>query len=167
MPEPAANASTISRGIQQHDDVFNYSPEELASIGPEAIPPGLMPEPTPLHQKPAVPPFPDSRCRPSSLTMCALAEATQTPVDMPASVALGSLSACVAGRATIAPTHGWTEPLCLYVVTAMEPGNRKSAVFSAITSPVREIEQELIETARPIIAEAEALKEVKEGELAG
>lgn len=125
------------------------------------------PEPIPLNQKPAVPPFPDSAL-PSVIAdyVRGLAEATQTPVDMPASVALGSLSACVAGRATISPNDGWTEPLCLYVVTAMEPGNRKSAVFSAITSPVREIEQELIETARPIIAEAEALKEVKEGELA-
>lgn len=147
-------------------DVFNYTPEELASMGPEAIPRDSWPEPTPLHQKPAVPTFPIDSLPPVIADyVTTLAEATQTPIDMPASVALGSLAACVAGRATVQPSTGWTEPLCLYVVTAMEPGNRKSAVFSAITSPIREVEKELIETARPMIAEAEALKEIKEGNL--
>lgn len=147
-------------------DVFNYSPEELADMGPEAAPSELWPDPIPLNQRPAVPTFPVSALPPVIADyVTSLAEATQTPVDMPAAVALAGVAACIAGRVTVHPNSGWTEPACLYVVTAMEPGNRKSAVFSAITAPIREVEKELMEAAKPAIAQAEALREVKDGEL--
>jgi hypothetical protein len=95
-----------------------------------------------------------------------LAEDTQTPVDMSAAVALGTLAACVSGRATIKPKPSWTEPLGLYVVVAMDPGNMKSTVFRLTTAPLREVEHELVEATRPLITQAEAEKELKEGTLA-
>lgn len=145
------------------ENVFQYSEQELAegTVGQH------WPDPIPLNQKPAVPAFPVSALPPVIADFAtALAEDTQTPVDMSAAVALGTLAACVSGRATIKPKPSWTEPLGLYVVVAMDPGNMKSTVFRLTTAPLKEVEQDLLETARPIIAEAEAVKELKEGELA-
>lgn len=146
-----------------NDEEFTYTERELA----EGTDGHYWPDPIPLNQKPAVPTFPVSALPPVIADFAtALAEDTQTPVDMSAAVALGTLAACVSGRATIKPKPSWTEPLGLYVVVAMDPGNMKSTVFRLTTAPLREVEHELIEAARPVIAEAEAVKELKEGELA-
>ncbi|MGO2036487.1 MAG: DUF3987 domain-containing protein [Brevibacterium sp.] len=145
------------------ENVFQYSEQELAegTVGQH------WPDPIPLNQKPAVPAFPVSALPPVIADFAtALAEDTQTPVDMSAAVALGTLAASVSGRATIKPKPSWTEPLGLYVVVAMDPGNMKSTVFRLTTAPLKEVERDLLEAARPIIAEAEAVKELKEGELA-
>lgn len=146
-----------------NDDVFQYSEQELA----EGTGGQHWPDPIPLNQKPAVPTFPISALPPVIADFAtALAEDTQTPVDMSAAVALGTLAACVSGRATIKPKPTWTEPLGLYVVVAMDPGNMKSTVFRLTTAPLREVERELIEVAQPAITQAEADKELKEGTLA-
>lgn len=145
------------------DNVFQYSEQELV----EGSGGQHWPGPIPLNQKPAVPAFPVSALPPVIADFAtALAEDTQTPVDMSAAVALGTLAACVSGRATIKPKPSWTEPLGLYVVVAMDPGNMKSTVFRLTTAPLRQVEQDLIETARPVITQAEADKELKEGTLA-
>jgi hypothetical protein len=44
----------------------------------------------------------------------------------------------------------------LYVAVLLEPGNRKSAVFSDATRPLCELEAELIEAARPRVARAQS-----------
>lgn len=145
------------------DNVFQYSEQEIAE-GTTGV---HWPDPIPLNQKPAVPAFPVSALPPVIADFAtALAEDTQTPVDMSAAVALGTLAACVSGRATIKPKPSWTEPLGLYVVVAMDPGNMKSTVFRLTTAPLREVEHELVEAARPAITQAEADKELKEGTLA-
>ncbi|MEX0977517.1 MAG: YfjI family protein, partial [Pirellulales bacterium] len=50
----------------------------------------------------------------------------------------------------------WEEPVNLYVAVLLEPGNRKSAVFSDATRPLGELEAELIEAARPSVARAQS-----------
>ena len=82
----------------------------------------------------------------------ATALATQTPVELAALLALAVLSACIARRVLVEPRKGWTEPTNLYVTVILDSGNRKSAVFSAAIAPLRELEAQLIEEARPRIA---------------
>lgn len=72
----------------------------------------------------------------------AVAESTQTPVDMSASAALAILALCEQGKFRIRGKADWTEPLNLFVVIVAEPSERKSAVISFMTKPVNAFEGE-------------------------
>lgn len=71
-----------------------------------------------------------------------VAKSTQVHEDMPAVISMSSLSACAQGKAQIRIIPEWTEELNLYYVVVAEPGERKSAVFSALTAPVQNFEME-------------------------
>lgn len=60
----------------------------------------------------------------------AVAESTQTPVDMAAVEALGIVSLCCQGKYFIRGNADWAEPLNTYMVVIMEPAERKSSVLS-------------------------------------
>jgi hypothetical protein len=78
-----------------------------------------------------LPPFPTS-VFPSWLRTFVEAEATatQTPPDLASMLALSVLAAACAKRVRIEVKAGYEEPLNIYTVTALPPGNRKSAVLS-------------------------------------
>jgi hypothetical protein len=82
--------------------------------------------------------------------------ATQTPADLAALLSLAICSAIIARRVEVEPRRGWREPTGLFVAVLLEPGNRKSAVFADAIKPLRELESELIESARPIVARAQS-----------
>lgn len=70
----------------------------------------------------------------------AVAESTQTPVNMSASAALAILALCEQGKFRIRGKADWTEPFNLFVVVVAEPSERKSAVISLMTRPVNAFE---------------------------
>ncbi len=109
---------------------------------------------TPEPLEDALPRFP-THCLPEPLRSWVEAEAlaTQTPPDMAALLGLSVVSACIARRVVVEPRDGWHEPVNLFTAAVLEPGSRKSAVFSDALRPLVEIERELIEAARPDIAE--------------
>ena len=72
----------------------------------------------------------------------AVAESTQTPVDMAAVEALGIVSLCCQGKYFIRGNADWVEPLNTYMVVIMEPAERKSSVLSMMIRPVEEYEKE-------------------------
>lgn len=129
----------------------------VLAIEPDRLPavPGAdepWPEPRPV-ELPAVPAFPvDVLPEPLRSWVTATAEATQTPADLAALLAVANCAAAVARRVEVEGGRGWREPLCLYVAVLLDPGNRKSAVFKAATSPLKRIEAELIDEAKPTIA---------------
>jgi hypothetical protein len=71
----------------------------------------------------------------------ALAEQTQTPVELAAMTALGALSVAAANRAWIAGGGGWVEPLVLWSITVLPPASRKSAVTDAVARPLYSLER--------------------------
>jgi len=83
----------------------------------------------------------------------ALAETTQTPIDLPAVIALAACCTAVAGKVEIEQKPGHIEPLNLYVAVALPPGSRKTAVFSRISYSIQAFERELARVAEPMIAE--------------
>jgi hypothetical protein len=91
--------------------------------------------------------------------------ATQTPADLAGLLALAVCSACLARRIEVIPRPGWREPSNLFVAVLLEPGNRKSAVFADALKPLRELEAELIEAARPVVARAQSDRRQDEGRL--
>jgi hypothetical protein len=122
-------------------------------------------DPTPLTPRRLTPPFPvDALPAWVADMVLAIAEFTQTPLDLPGCLALAALSTAAGGRAQLEVRPGWKEPLNLYTVVAMPPGSRKSAVFAAMTAPLLEAERQLVEQARPRIAEAELARRVATAE---
>lgn len=112
--------------------------------------------PIPLGQARALPPFPvDALPAWMAEMVAAVAEETQTPADLGGSVGLSVLSTACGGRAVVAVRGRWREPVNLYTVTALPPGNRKSAVFAELTRPLLAVEKVLIEQSGAVRAEAE------------
>lgn len=66
----------------------------------------------------------------------ALSIATETPFELAAGMLLVTCATAVARRLKIMIKPGYFEPCNLWVITALPPGNRKSAVQSAATSPL-------------------------------
>lgn len=111
----------------------------------------------------------DLRLLPRTLAevISAVSAHTQTAPHMAAWAALATAAAVVAGRLTVsyAGRHQ-VEPVNLYLVALAEPGTRKSAVMSAITQPLRDLERAEQAAAAPRIAEAERAAAVRDRTIA-
>jgi len=131
-----------------------------------ALPPQEWEPPTPLHLE-NVPDFPVSAL-PASLGQYveAVAAFAEVPADLPGVLALAVVSAAVGGRARVEVRPGYVEPVTLFVAVAVPPGERKSAVFTALTRPLHDEEARLLQRAAPDIAEARSRFRVREKELA-
>jgi hypothetical protein len=148
-------------GNGSHGDGAGQSPDTAAETAP---PP--WPDPIPLGADPDVPPFPVDAL-PGWLGdwVVAEAEATQTPPDLAALLALSICGAALAGKFRVQIRPGWTEPTNLFTVVALPPGDRKSAVHRDALAPVVEHERELIEAAAEDIAAAATEHRILEGRL--
>ena len=96
----------------------------------------------------------------------ALAESTQTPVEMGGLLALGVMAAVLQKHYTLRVRPDWTETLSLFTVVVGAPAERKSPVLSRITKPLREYEKERREADAAIIAQAESERRILEGKKA-
>ena len=113
-------------------------------------------EPIPLTARRELPAFPvDALPTWLGEFVAAVAEETQTPVDMAGSLALSVLATAAGGRAVVQVRGRWREPTNLFVVVALPPANRKSAVFSLMTAPLYAAEKQLAAEAAGRIVEAE------------
>lgn len=95
----------------------------------------------------------------------ASATATQTPVDMPATLSLASVAACVQGRARVRVKGDYSEPLNLYIACVMEPANRKSSVQRMMAGPIEEYERGQVERLSPEIEAAASARRMHEARL--
>jgi replicative DNA helicase len=101
-------------------------------------------EPVPLGTYHVLPPFPVDALPPWLSSMVGgIATETQTPPDIPGTVALSALSAAAGGRVMLQVRAGWDEPVNLYTAAVAEPGTRKSAVYRALTAPLYAAERAL------------------------
>ena len=66
----------------------------------------------------------------------ALSKSTETPPELAAGMVLVSCAAASARRLRVMVTPDYFEPTNLWIVAALPPGNRKSAVQSAATAPL-------------------------------
>jgi hypothetical protein len=97
----------------------------------------------------------------------AVAEETQTAIDMPASVALGTISAAAGGRyEVLIPEQGWSEPVHIQTVTAAEPAQRKTQIFRLITKPIVEYERNVNPDERRSLGQWESRGRMMEKQLA-
>ncbi|MEV6669950.1 YfjI family protein [Streptomyces sp. NPDC051162] len=113
-------------------------------------------EPVPLGIRPDLPGFPVDAL-PGWLAdmVAAVAEETQTPADLAGCLALAVIATAAGGRAVVCVRGRWREPVNLYIAVALDPGNRKSAVFSLMAEPLMAAERALVELSGSVRAEAE------------
>ncbi|MHC4146826.1 MAG: YfjI family protein, partial [Planctomycetota bacterium] len=81
----------------------------------------------------------------------AVAESFQVPADLPAMLVLSVGGASLAKRVVVHVRGDHWEPVNLFTVVALPPGNRKSGVFRPVTEPLVFLEQQEIERLAPII----------------
>lgn len=72
----------------------------------------------------------------------AVAESTQTPVDMAGTAALAAVAVCLQGKYKIRGKDDWLEPLNGYFIVINPPSERKSAVENAIIRPLDTYEEQ-------------------------
>ena len=94
-----------------------------------------------------------------------LAESTQTPEEMSGLLSLGVLATAFQSRYEVEITPDWREPLCLYCVAVAPPGERKSAVISALTRPIYEYERQQQQIDAAEIERNRTERDLLEGEL--
>ncbi len=118
-------------------------------------------DPIPLTREGALPRFP-TELLPGWLANFVRAEAvaTQTPEDLAGVLSLTAIATAAGGRVRVEARPGWDEPTNLYATVAMEPGTRKSPVFSSISRPLIEADKTLVRESVDKIREAELRKEV-------
>lgn len=151
----------ISTLEQIRKDAAN-TPEDNEDRTFESFEPAICPseewsEPSPLHStKPAV--FPLHTLPPVvDRFVSALAESTQTPIEMGAILSLGVLAAMSQDKYVLVVNSDWSEPLSLFCLAIAPPAERKSAVISALTQPLRSYEK----TKNEQMEEAYSINEAK------
>ena len=84
----------------------------------------------------------------------AVAAATETPRELAAGLVIGVLATCNQKKFVVEPKPGYFEPLNLWIATALESGNRKSAVLNLVTAPLLQWQREQADAMRPKIVAA-------------
>lgn len=145
-----AKLPAIQEGAEVSPEDIDAQLIALAKQSPPAID---WQEPEPIGQ-PDLPAFPVDALPPVLANwVAAESEATQTPSDLAALLALAVCASTLAKRVTVGAWAGWSEPCNLYFAAILDPGNRKSAVFKAATRPLREVEAKLREDTIESVAE--------------
>ncbi len=157
-------------GLPEKGDVSDWidaggTRKKLAELH-RATPEWKLPEEPREWKKPIplgleVPPFPVA-VLPTFIRNWVLAEAiaTQTPADLPAMLVLAVVAASIAKKVEVRVRAGWIEPANIYVLSLLESGNHKSAVFADATHPLREFERAEIERLEPDVRRSQSERKV-------
>ncbi|QHY96634.1 hypothetical protein SSPS47_16120 [Streptomyces sp. S4.7] len=130
--------------------------EGFDALDPETITGPVWDEPVPLSARRELPAFPVDALPDWLRNMASeVAEETQTPVELAGCLALAVIATAAGGRATVCVRGHWREPVNIYTAVALDPGNRKSAVFGLMVDPLLAVEKMLVELSAPVRAEAE------------
>ncbi len=93
----------------------------------------------------------------------AIAESLQVPPDMPATAALGVVSACIQGKFEVQVKPDWKEQANLYILVIARPSERKSPVLQILTAPLYAYSKEQNFLRGPAIQEYQTKRKIIEG----
>jgi len=92
----------------------------------------------------------------------ALAEATETPIELAAGMALATCATAASRSVRVMVEPGYWEPLNVWILAALNSGTRKSAVQSAATAPLLTWQAQQHEILLPEIRRIESDRKTKE-----
>lgn len=109
----------------------------------------------------------DISCLPDALQkmVTATAAATETPLELAAGDCLAVLATAVHGKIVVSVKQGYTEPLNIWTMVLLEPGNRKTAVLMATAKPLLEWESARREEEKPRLMAIESERKSQEARL--
>ncbi|MGN1225269.1 MAG: YfjI family protein, partial [Ruminococcus sp.] len=119
------------------------------------------------NEEPLSIPFPSGAFPPEiEAYLHSVAKHVQVDTAMVFPAALAAFALCLQGKYMVSyPSgNGHKEHLCLYLVIVADPGERKSAVFSAVNRPIREWQAEKRERYKLALAEYDTQKTILEGQ---
>ena len=87
----------------------------------------------------------------------AVSIATETPLELAAGLILPVLGTACQGKFIVQVKPGYTEPVNIWVIVALDPANRKSSVLMKMTKPLSEWERQKRKEFEPIIREAKSV----------
>ena len=87
---------------------------------------------------------------------------TETPPALAVMVALSVLSTATRGRVSVELQDGYREPTNIYTAVALPSGNRKSAVFTDLSSPLKTWEESRASILNPEIAQQRSKRRSEE-----
>lgn len=91
-----------------------------------------------------------------------LSRSTETPIELASMLALSVVATVAQKHFQVCIKKGYSEPLCLWTIGILPPASRKTAVFSAVTRPLKEWEFEQKEQLTPIIESMNSKKKTVE-----
>jgi len=162
-PSPKVNGSQHGTTVNHHNNSISTTD---STVNEKINASDEWQDPVPFEITTTTPPFP-IHCLPETLRTFALAvaEHTQTPIDMAAVASLGVSSACLQGKYRIQGKIGHTEPLNGYYAEVAKPGERKSAVCAIFEEPIKAYEKRKNEAFALDIAQSANIRQVLEKEL--
>jgi putative DNA primase/helicase len=93
----------------------------------------------------------------------AVARTTQTPAGLSVMFALATVATCIQKLFEVSPYgDDYKEPLSLWTLTALDPGNRKSAVKACFTEPLIEWENEEHTRQKPLIKQIKHQRDINQ-----
>lgn len=95
----------------------------------------------------------------------AVAEHTQTPVDMASVAVLGVVATTIQGKYEIESKKGHIEPVNVYCMEVAKPSERKSPITSITTKPIRTYEKVKNEEMKLIIAKQQSELRIKKARI--
>ena len=95
----------------------------------------------------------------------AVAEHTQTPIDMSAVAVLAVVSNAIQGKYEIESKKGHKEPVNIYCMEVAKPSERKSPVTNTTTKPIRTYEKVKNEEMKLIIAKQQSELRIKKARI--
>jgi putative DNA primase/helicase len=91
----------------------------------------------------------------------AVASTTQTPPGLSVMFALSAVATCLQNKVEVAPYgDDYREPVNVWTVTALDPGNRKTSVKNSFTAPLTLWESEQAKRLTPEIKKAEHHRDI-------
>lgn len=158
MSGSVPDADTLLASLRAAETVAAHNTNQAVDHGPSG-----WEEPVPLGACRQLPVFPvDALPGWVAEEVAAVAEFTQTPPDLPGSIALAALSTAAGGRAIVEVRGSWREPVNIYTAVAMHAGSRKSAVFALMTAPLLDAERQLAEDGQAARVEADQARKLAE-----
>jgi hypothetical protein len=91
----------------------------------------------------------------------AVAAATETPRELAATFAIGSLAIATQGRFCVRPEPGYFEQLAFWTATALQPGTRKTAVMNLMANWAFKFQADKLRESEPIIRRVQADRDIE------
>ncbi|MDR1777729.1 MAG: DUF3987 domain-containing protein [Desulfovibrio sp.] len=154
-------AATIEKAIEGTHEVFSDSGHDTGD-------PFHGEPPVEFTTAPDAPPIPlELIPEPLRGVVAAVAEAYQTPLELPLMLALGGMACAAQDKTEIYVNAGYAEYCNLYAITPLEPANNKTLILNTFKEPLDEWISAYRKKREPVIKEAERKRENLEVQIYG